>query len=93
MRIIAEISSQILECLNFTWDSPTKNDSQKLPVLDTKLWVAVESREKGNPKEIGHFPRILKPGVLKKIVYFEFYKKPMANPCLNLKRSGIPDGS
>ena len=52
-----------------------------------------ESREKGIPHEIGEYPRILKTGTLKRIVIFEFYKKPMANPCPNLRRSGIPDGS
>ena len=52
MKLIADISSQILECLNFTWDSLTRNSSQKIPVLDTQLWIKEESREKGIPLEI-----------------------------------------
>ena len=24
---------------------------------------------------------------------FQFYKKPMANPCPNLRRSGLPEGT
>ena len=27
------------------------------------------------------------------MIYYQFYKKPMANPCPNLQRSGIPDGN
>ena len=93
MRIIAMISSEILECLTFTWDSPSQNKSNMMPVLDTQVWVEVEARVKGIPKTMGEAPEKLKPDKLKKIIMFQFYKKPMANKCPNLQKSGIPEGS
>ena len=93
MKLIAEISSQILECLDFTWDTPSMNKNQRMPVLDTQIWVGEESRIKTIPEVMGERKEILKTGRLKKIILFEFYKKSMANKCPNLYKSGIPDGS
>ena len=36
MSIIAEMSSDILDCLNFMWDSPSCNKDDKIPLLDTQ---------------------------------------------------------
>merc|ERR1711954_396905 len=93
MKIVAQISSQVLECLNFTWDSPTLNASNKMPVLDTQMWVAQESREKKIPDELCENEKVLKHRELQRIIYYQFYKKPRANPCPNLQRSGIPVGN
>ena len=35
--------------------------------------------------------QITKLGELKNVILFNFYKKPMANKCGNLKRSGLPE--
>ena len=93
MGIIAQISSSILECLQFTWDSPSCNPNNKMPVLDTQIGVATERREKGLPDGMGQSTKVTKLGDLKQVIVFEFYKKPMANKCPNLRRSGLPDGS
>ena len=93
MEIIAKISSDILECLTFTWDTPSRNKNKMMPVLDTQVWVEEEARTKGIPKEMGEAPEVLKTGSLKRIIKYQFYKKPMANPCPNLQKSGIPEGS
>ena len=57
------------------------------------MWVALESREKGFPEQIGQLIRVSKIGQLKRIIMFLFFKKPMANPCPNLRRSGPPEGT
>ena len=93
MSIIAEMSSDILDCLTFTWDSPSCNKDGKMPLLDTQTWVGLERREKGLPTALGDTPRLTKVGTLKPIVLFQFYKKPMSNQTPNLMRSGLPEGS
>ena len=37
MRIVAQMSSDILDCLVFTWDSPSCNENGKMPVLDCQM--------------------------------------------------------
>ena len=81
MRIVSQMSSDILECLKFTWDSPERNVSGKMPVLDTQMWVSLESREKGLPEQIGQSVKVTKIGALKRIIMFQLYKKPMVGPC------------
>ena len=48
--------------------------------------VMFERRDQGIPAEMGSEVKILKVGGPKRIVLFQFYKKPMANPCPNLMR-------
>ena len=60
MRIVAQMSSDILECLKFTWDSPECNAGGKMPVLDTQMWVSLESRERGLPEQIGQSVNVTK---------------------------------
>ena len=69
------------------------NGNHKMPVLDTQIWVDFERREKSVPEEMGQAKSVLKVGNLKKIILFKFHKKPMANPCPNMKRSGLPEGT
>ena len=81
MEIVAEISSQILDCLNFTWDSPPKNKNMKMPVLDTQMWVQTESREKKVQEQMGeNVGKVLKNHSLKKIIFYEFYKTTNGQP-------------
>ena len=35
----------IYGCINFTWNTLNKNQSGKLPVLSTQLWLGEEDRE------------------------------------------------
>ena len=74
MSIIAEIRLGNLDCLNFTWDSPTNNENGKMPVLDTQMWMGVERRKKGIPKGMREAPTVTKLGGLKQIILFEFTK-------------------
>ena len=87
------MSSDILDCLVFTWDSPTCNENGKMPVLDCQMWIGLENREKGITTGMGEAPTVTKLGELKNIVLYQFFKKSMANKCPNLMRSGLPEGS
>ena len=49
MDVVREIASNILDCLNFTTDTPEQNQNKKMPVLDTQVWVGEEQREEGIP--------------------------------------------
>ena len=66
MRIMAQMSSDILDCLVFTWDSTTCNENGKMPVLDCQMWIGLEKREKGIPKGLGEVPTVTELGELKK---------------------------
>ena len=37
MEEMSNIASSIFKCLNFTWDCPSRNKNNKMPVLDTEL--------------------------------------------------------
>ena len=45
MTAIAAMASSILSCLEFTWDAPYKNQTNKIPVLDTHVWVGTQIKE------------------------------------------------
>ena len=76
MEEMARISSSIFECLNFTWDCPSKNANNKMPVLDTQLWIDTESREVTVPSFIDQkAPKICRPGSLMKVILYQFFKK------------------
>ena len=94
MEEMAKVSSSIFKCLNFTWDCPSQNGNAKMPVLDTQLWVGLESRESSIPEFIDpKAPKICRQDTLKRVILFQFFKKPMASRSNNLYRSGIPLGS
>ena len=44
MELLAEISSGIISCLNFTWDSSCKNSNRMMKVLDTYILVGIPKR-------------------------------------------------
>ena len=65
-----------------------------MPVLDTQMWVKEQSRERGIPQEFQkNATKQLRMGDLKPIICYKFYKKPIANKCPNLRRSGLQEGS
>ena len=78
----------------FQFDTPEFNPNNKMPMLDTAMMMATESREKGVPREINPSNEcISKQGSLKTIIMYTFYKKPMASRYANLKTPGLPEGS
>ena len=52
MEQFAKMASQMLGCLNFTYDVPQNNPNNRMPVLDTEIWIGQEQREIGIPPEI-----------------------------------------
>ena len=91
---ISKVSSSIFQCLNFTWDTPSKNNSKMMPVLDVQLWVGTESREASINQNMAPNPsKKLRMGSLKDVILFKFYKKPMASKTNNRYKGGIAEGS
>ena len=78
MEEIGRMASSIYGCLNFTWDSPSRNSNSKMPVLDTQLWLQQEEREaKVHPQMSKE--TITRVGKLKQVIMYEFFKRPMAS--------------
>ena len=68
MEQFAKMASQMLGCLNFTYDVPQNNPNNRMPVLDTEIWIGQEQREIGIPPEILENNQIsAKPGKLKNV--------------------------
>ena len=40
-QILVEIAKSINDNIQFIWDTPIKNTSRRLPVLDLAIWVQV----------------------------------------------------
>ena len=80
MEAVAAIAGSILECLDFTWDTPHQNNNDKMPVLDTMVWVGPGRRTWGVPEAIlepgTKLP--LKTGAIKQIILYSFYRKPIS---------------
>ena len=94
MEVFKNIASSILQCLDFTYDCPSLNSSKKMPVLDTQMWMDFPQRQWGVPKAVlweegTELP--IKTGALKKIILYEFYRKPMSNRTSMLERSAMPN--
>ena len=86
-------SQQPGSCLKFTRDSPEKNHIKKFPVLDTQMWLGVEGRTLGIPRELLEGEELgCKVGSLHKVILYTFYKKPMASRMPTLGRSAMPEG-
>ena len=41
VKAVTEISSSIMECLNFTVDCPRWNEGRRMTVLDMTIWVGM----------------------------------------------------
>ena len=74
------MASSILECLNFTWDTPNDNQNMMMPVLYTMVWIGRETRTWGVPGAMIEPDTVLpvKQGTLKLITLYSFYRNPMA---------------
>ena len=82
-----------MEGIAFTWDCPDSSNSI-MPVLDTAMWIGQEARLKGIPAEVSNNTlTITKHGPLRRVILYEFFKKPMANKCANLSKSAHPESS
>ena len=81
MQAFADMASSIMDCLNFTWDAPSLNSNGMMPVLDTMVWVGTPMRTWGVPDPILPKGTSLpaKPGTLRPVLLYKFYRKPMAN--------------
>ena len=94
MEEISKLAGSIFKCLRFTWDCAIKNQNLKMPVLDTQLWLGLESRESGiHPEMDANSPKITKIGTLKRVILYQFYKKSMASRTNNQFSGGILLGS
>ena len=92
MEQFSIMASSLVNCLDFTWDIPSNHSNGMMPVLDTQMWVGEQARSKGILDTISpESNKITRLGNLKKVILFGFFKKPMANKCSNLQRSGIPE--
>ena len=93
MSAVQEMSSSIMKCLNFTWDSPGKNPNNGMPVLDTTMWVGIPERKWGLPdcilREGTQLPEIL--GEVRPIILHCFYRKSMANRTPLHHRAAVPE--
>ena len=91
MAQFAKTASDQVKCLNFTYDTPKMNENHRMPMLDTEIWVGKEAREVGIPPEIltGE-QRSAKVGILRKVILYSFYKKPVSNKVPNRESSAAP---
>ena len=90
MSAFSSIASSVFKCLKFTWDAPSRNFNQKMPVLDCQMWVGPCSREYGVPDAI-LAEKPSQNGPLPNVILYEFYRKPMARITPLLERSALPD--
>ena len=92
MELLCQISSSLISCLKFTWDSPSKNSNNMMPVLDTFIWVGIPKRTRDLPHQILHKGTTLPSinGQLQNHVLYMFYRKPMARDTPLNNRSAIP---
>ena len=87
----SRMASSLISCLEFTMDCPGNHGNGRMPVLDTSMWVELQSRELGIPSQI------LPPGTqiparngkLKRVVMYRFYRKEIASKTsFNMRSAG-----
>ena len=93
MAQVARMAGDVLKCLKFTYDTPSMNQSRKMPVLDTQIWMEKETREAGIPGDMFKDRELIntKTGSLRRVIVYMFYQKPMAQRVYNLYRSAYPE--
>ena len=93
MTEFANMASGVVSCLRFTFDCPQMNAGGAMPVLDTQMWVGKEGRNSGIPEAILEDRSLIqtKVGILRSVVLYKFYRKPMANQVSNRNSSTIPE--
>ena len=79
-----------MTCLNIIFDVPEANESRKMAVLDTEMWLGTEELTPGIPDELTA-KKPVKPGKANKVILYQFYKKHMANKIPNLEANAIPE--
>ena len=93
MKEFSRLANDMTDFLHFTWDSPQRNLSGKMPVLDLASWMG-EDTQMGVPQEIlGEMKRPDLQGTPKKVVLNTFYRRPMARTIPMLRRSAVPVGT
>ena len=92
---IANISSSIFKCLRYTWDTPSRNTSGMMSVLDVQIWLGLEQPTAQIHPQIAakNCPQKQRSETPSRVILFRFYKKPMASRQNNRYSAGIPDGS
>ena len=71
MKQVAKMASSVCKTLNFTYDLPDANLNNRMPVLDTKIWVGQEKREVGIPHELlDEQQRTMKVGSLQRVILY-----------------------
>merc|ERR1711954_404063 len=90
MREFTKMASCLTDCLEFTWDAPFKHKGGKMPVLDTQIWVGLNQREWSNPGGfiVGEIPFYQEN--TKRIILYEFYRKPISNDTPLNARTAAP---
>ena len=88
------LATSVLQCLKFTYDSPEANQSARMPVLDTEMWLGEEHRKTGIPEDALEAGDVLeeKEGPLHTVILFNFHKKKISNRIPNLEASASPVG-
>ena len=93
MEEISKMAGTVLGCLRFTFDTPSMNPTNTMPVLDTQIWMKQEERETGIPADLLKDRNLIqvKTGALQRVVVYKFYQKPMVHRVANLSRSASPE--
>ena len=47
LKQFAGMASSIFKCLKFTHDSPEAYEAERMPVLDTEMWLGIEQMQPG----------------------------------------------
>ena len=93
MENFASMATSLVECLDFTWDCPSRNATGTMAVLDTQMWVGLPAREWGVPNQIlpEEEQKPERAGALKPLILFKFYRKEVSNKMPMNARSAAPD--
>ena len=91
MEEFTRMASQMLECLNFTWDCPGLNIKKKMPLLDTQVRVGLSNEEWGVPVAILDGNTTLPKSSECRLILYEFYRKTKANQRPMHHRTAAPE--
>ena len=83
------MATSVFKCLKFTHDSPEANQTGRMPVLDTEMWLGAEHERTGIPEDALEAGDALetKEGPPQTVILYNFYKKKIANRIPNLEAS------
>ena len=94
LKQFAQMATSIFKCLKFTHDSPEANQTGRMPVLDTEMWLGAEHGRTGIPEDALEAGDALedKERPPQTVILQNFYKKKMSNRIPNLEASASPMG-